>query len=77
MRNFQRYRATGLRTTLRSQGRMQRWLAHRIGFTESHVSNIISGRRTIDAERASRIATELNVPLDQLFEIPIGTKHIT
>ena len=45
-----------LEAVLEEQGRKRRWLADRIGVSESHISHVLAGRHTVDREEGERIA---------------------
>jgi plasmid maintenance system antidote protein VapI len=65
----QRYRATGLTETLEQQGRTAAWLGRQLGVHRSYVTHIAAGRRTVDGDRAARVAQLLGVPERMLFEL--------
>ncbi len=71
-----RYQSTNLDRVLADQGRKQRWLARRVGVSESLVSMLISGERTISADMAERIAAALDVPLFLLFELSVSSESL-
>jgi transcriptional regulator with XRE-family HTH domain len=54
---------------LDEQGRKRRWLAERIGVSESLISKLLAGKHTIDQEQGERIASALGVPFFVLFEL--------
>ena len=62
-----RYMATNLYTVMRQQGRKFRWLADRVGWEPSGLTHVARGRRSVDAERAQRIADVLGVPVEMIF----------
>lgn len=64
----QRYVSSNLGTVLTEQGRKQKWLAQRVGVSESLIAKVIAGDRSVNARLAGRIAQELNIPLFLLFE---------
>ena len=65
----ERFRATGLGEVIDEQGRKRRWLADRIGVSESYLSMIITGGRTVDRSLGERIGALLGVPFFLLFEL--------
>lgn len=69
MAKTERYRATQLAPILKSQGRHQRWLAKQLGIHESYLSRVISGEKSLSADKAERAAVLLGVPLFVLFEL--------
>lgn len=64
-----RYVATTLEAVLEGQGRMRSWLAGRVGMSESSVSKIVAGRRTVDRPLGESIALALDVPFFVLFAL--------
>jgi transcriptional regulator with XRE-family HTH domain len=65
-----RYVATdALEAVLEEQGRKRRWLADRIGVSESWISHVLAGRHTVDREQGERIAATLGVPFFVLFAL--------
>jgi transcriptional regulator with XRE-family HTH domain len=65
-----RYIATSnLGAVLETQGRKMRWLADRIGVSESKISHVLAGRHTVDRDQGERIAGILGVPFSVLFEL--------
>jgi transcriptional regulator with XRE-family HTH domain len=65
-----RYVATeALKAVLDEQGRKRRWLAERIGVSESSISHVLAGRDTVDREQGERVAGILGVPFFVLFEL--------
>lgn len=65
-----RYVATdALKAVLDEQGRKRRWLAERIGVSESSISHVLAGRDTVDREQGERIAGILGVPFFVLFAL--------
>jgi transcriptional regulator with XRE-family HTH domain len=69
MNGASRYLATNLGATLDHQGRTGRWLANRLGVSESLISKVLKGERTIDGGFAEKIAFVIDVPLFLLFEL--------
>jgi len=68
MERARRYAATeALGAVLEEQGRKRRWLAERIGVTESWLSHVLAGRHTVDRDQGERIAGILGVPFFVLF----------
>jgi transcriptional regulator with XRE-family HTH domain len=63
-----RYVSTNLAAVLEAQGRMRRWLAERVGVSESLISKVLSGKKTVDQALGERIAEALGVPFNVLFE---------
>jgi hypothetical protein len=64
-----RYVATNLAAVLDGQGRMRSWLAGRVGVSESSVSKIVAGTRTVDRDLGEAIAAALDVPFFVLFAL--------
>jgi hypothetical protein len=64
-----RYVATNLAAVLDGQGRMRSWLASRVGVSESSVSKIVAGRRSVDRQLGEAIAAALDVPFFVLFSL--------
>ncbi len=64
-----RYVATNLAAVLDGQGRMRSWLAGRVGVSESSVSKIVAGTRTVDRELGEAIAAAVDVPFFVLFSL--------
>ena len=65
-----RYVATGaLEAVLEEQGRKRRWLADRIGVSESWISHVLAGRHTVDRTQGERVAGILGVPFFVLFAL--------
>ena len=69
MMGASRYGATNLEAVLDAQGRKRRWLAERIGVSESFVSKLLAGRLTVDRQQGERVAAALGVPFFVLFEL--------
>lgn len=63
-----RVRATNLEAVILNQGRTKKWVADHGGFSQSMLSHLLAGRKTIAADAADRIATALGVPVFVLFE---------
>lgn len=74
METNRRLRATALEDTIKAQGRHQRWLARQIGISESHLSRVVAGERTLPEEQANRIAELLMVPLFLVFTLSDESK---
>lgn len=72
-----RYTSRTLAEVIAHQGRRQDWIAKRTGLSESMLSMVISGQRTINEESAQRIAAALQVPLFLLFDMSIGNEDVT
>jgi hypothetical protein len=64
-----RYVATNLAAVLDGQGRMRSWLASRVGVSESSVSKIVAGTRTVDRDLGEAIAAAVDVPFFVLFAL--------
>jgi transcriptional regulator with XRE-family HTH domain len=64
-----RYWATNLEAVLATQGRTRRWLADRLGVSESLVSKVLAGKKTVGREQGEVIADAVGVPFDLLFEL--------
>jgi hypothetical protein len=75
MNESAQFRATGLRETLRIQGRKARWVAARVGVHESLLSHAMSGGRTVNAVTATQISDILGVPFFVLWELSNGDKE--
>lgn len=69
---LRRYTARTVAEVVAAQGRRQDWLAKRAGVSESLLSMVISGQRSIGQEGAERIAGALGVPLFLLFDMHEG-----
>lgn len=76
MTDHQRLRATQLEQVIRSQGRTNRWLAGRVGLSESYLGRIIKGVFPVREEKAAQIARELGVPLFLVFEVTNVTNNV-
>ena len=63
-----RLRATHLNDVIRNQGRTKRWLAGRVGLSESYLGRIISGTFPVREDKAQEIADILGEPLFLLFD---------
>jgi transcriptional regulator with XRE-family HTH domain len=63
-----RYVSTNLAAVLEAQGRMRRWLAERVGVSESLISKVLARTKTVDQALGERIADVLGVPFSVLFE---------
>jgi transcriptional regulator with XRE-family HTH domain len=72
-----RYRSTNLAEVIRQQGRFQKWLAGQIGVSESLISKVILGQRTLRRRDAEHVAQLLGVPFFVLFELHKGDEVIT
>lgn len=68
MTDTTRLRATHLKSVFDGQGRQLKWLSKRVDLSEPFMSRVISGERTIGADKAQLIAEALGVPLFLLFE---------
>lgn len=69
---MERYRSTNLALVIREQGRFQKWLAQQLGVSESFVSKVVLGHRTLGRVQAERVAQILGVPFFVLFELHEG-----
>lgn len=69
MNESPRYIGTRIAPVLQVQGRKARWLAARVGVSESMISKIAAGDRFAGEELASRIAEVLGVEIGMLFEL--------
>lgn len=69
LQETERYSSENLGDVLRQQGRKARWLAGQIGVSESLISMVISGSRTLGREHAERVADILGEPFFVLFKI--------
>jgi transcriptional regulator with XRE-family HTH domain len=67
-----RYTGTQLGLVMKEQGRTKRWLAQRIGVSESLVGKVISGDRTMPESKARQAASALGLPFGVLFELRDG-----
>jgi transcriptional regulator with XRE-family HTH domain len=67
-----RYTGTRLGLVMKEQGRTKRWLAQRIGVSESLVGKVISGDRTMPEYKARLAAAALGLPFGVLFELRDG-----
>ena len=70
-------RATELGRVLEEEGRKARWLAARVGISESHLSRIVSGERLISESLAQRIASALGHDFGVLFEFTLVNEEFT
>jgi transcriptional regulator with XRE-family HTH domain len=64
-----RYEVSNLESVLHEQGRTQRWLADRVGVSESLISKLLTGKRTISRELGERIGAAIGVPFFVLFKL--------
>ncbi len=71
--NSDRLSGITIKTVLDQQGRRQDWLANQVGVSPATVNRWMKGTRTVDIERARRIAVILGVPFYLLWNIPEGT----
>ncbi|MCC6312741.1 MAG: helix-turn-helix transcriptional regulator [Thermomicrobiales bacterium] len=60
-----------------SQGRKARWLADRVGISESHLSRIVSGERGVSESLAKRIADVIQAPLFLAFDFTPVSDSLT
>lgn len=68
-----RFRSSNLGTTITSQGRTRKWVAIQAGVSQSLLTRIINGERTIGEDPARRISAALQVPFDMLFNSAHGS----
>lgn len=61
-----------LKQYLKRSKQKQRQLAQQIGFTESYLSQLLSGKRTPGRVNALRIEEETGVPVGSWSELSIG-----
>ena len=59
---------TGLRLRLRNGELTERRLAVRVGLSQSHMHNVLKGKRDLTLEVADRILRELKITALDLFE---------
>lgn len=64
-----RYHLPGLAETLAAQGRYQRWVARKVGVSESLLSLATDRKRTVSEPVATQIAELLGVPFTMLCEL--------
>ena len=65
-----RYAATTtLEAVLDEQGRKRRWLADRIGVSESLISKVLAGTKTLDRHQGELVSAAVGVPFSVLFEL--------
>lgn len=64
-----RYYGANLGVALKDQGRSKRWLAYRLGVSESYVGKVIQGRRTFPEPLAIRAAEVLGLAFSLHFEL--------
>jgi plasmid maintenance system antidote protein VapI len=69
----ERYVAANLLLVLREQGRLQKWVAKQIGVTESMISHVLKGRKTLSRSQAERVSQVLGVPFFVLFNLCEGS----
>ena len=65
--------APGLKAVLREQGRSARWVAQKVGISETLISHAIYGRKTLTHATAKAISELLDVRFGLLFELPSGS----
>ncbi len=58
-----------IKKILDNQGRKSKYLAKKIGISESHLSNIIRGKITPNIELVLKISKVLEVNIEELFYI--------
>lgn len=73
----ERFTAANLGAVLRDQGRFQRWLARQVGVSESLISYVIRGERTLGKREAERISQILGVPFFLLFDLRYRSENGT
>ncbi len=56
-----------VRAVLEYQGRSQKWLARQLGVSESLVSKVFDGERSMPADWPDKIARSLDTPPSLLF----------
>lgn len=64
-----RFDGTKLGLALKDQGRSKRWLAFRLGVSESYVGKVIQGQRTFPEPLAIRAAELLGLSFSLHFEL--------
>ena len=72
-----RYVGTRIGAALAAQGRKRRWLADLLGVSESYLSRVISGERTMPEPMARRTAAALGVDFSLHFELHERSKSLT
>lgn len=65
----ERFGAGNLEAVLVEQGRMQNWVAQQAGISESLISKVLKGQRTLSKPDAERVARVLGVPFFMLFNL--------
>jgi plasmid maintenance system antidote protein VapI len=55
--------------TVRASGRRQNWLAERLGISQSSMTRVVKGERTLPPHLAGRLADLVDGDLGALFEI--------
>jgi hypothetical protein len=58
-----------LRTKIRTQGRLQSWVADRVHLSNPQMSLVVSGKRTVSEVHAHVIAALLEVDVNDVFQI--------
>jgi transcriptional regulator with XRE-family HTH domain len=71
-----RYSGDRIKPILAAQGRRQDWLAAQVGVSQTLISRLLSGKRTVDVDTAKRIANVLQVPFFVAFEFPNGSEML-
>jgi transcriptional regulator with XRE-family HTH domain len=69
MREITNYQASNLRALLEAQGTKFRWLADRVGISESHLSRIINGERLVSESLGRRISEAARVDFFVAFKL--------
>ena len=69
MEDTTRYYGTRLADVVAAQGRRRDWLANEVGVHRSFITHIAAGRRTVDHQTASKIASVLQVPFFLIFDL--------
>jgi transcriptional regulator with XRE-family HTH domain len=62
------YSAQRLRELITAQGVTNRYVAERIGYTETHLAHVLAGRVTMTPKLAVRVAELFRVPVTFLLE---------
>lgn len=71
-----RYDGSQAKGLLDAQGRHQKWVARRIGISESYISLILSGKRPVSESLAQRIADLLGVEMWRAFAVHERTNGV-
>jgi len=73
MRPAEKY-AQNIRSLRLSRGIKARWMADQLGISSSAYSNLETGRRKIDLNRAIQIAAVLGISLQDIVKEKTGTE---